>query len=140
MRNIALASALLVIASAAPARADFCLSTGFATWVGKGFRIPPKGKCKPWNGFLVTTASSIPRVGSGTACRSSTDGSTHLSLQFTDVRPLIQLVFLDAIELPAPPATTGTYTEFAMAPGSPMSQFSSTLQVVPCAPKSVPVP
>lgn len=63
----------------------------------------------------------------------------HLSLHFTEANAGVYDVFMDDIVLPSPPATLGTYNEFEIFPGAPMTRFTGPIEVVPCEPKKVPV-
>ena len=130
----------LLLAGPLPASADLCFSNGFATWVGKGFRFPAKGKCRAWNGFLTTTVFK-ESFGSGTACRSSTQDVIRLSLHFSRIDAIWgNIAYITHITFPLPPATDGTSTEIVMRPGQPTSESTTPVSVVPCVPKNVPVP
>src|SRR5262245_54054698 len=65
-----------LFASAAPARAtDLCVqvSNYAGHLVGKGFKVPPKTKCKPFNGF-TEPGMLFGAMAVGTGCRTA-DGS-----------------------------------------------------------------
>jgi hypothetical protein len=71
----------LVLATVATAPAkDLCLSIpnffGQAPLVGKGFQVPPKNKCKPFNGFTQGSFSSFV---AGAGCTSADGFAFHLS-------------------------------------------------------------
>jgi hypothetical protein len=71
----------LVLAFVAAAQAkDLCLSIpnffGQAPLVGKGFQVPPKNKCKPFNGFTQGSFSSFV---AGTGCTSADGFAFHLA-------------------------------------------------------------
>ncbi|HZT07797.1 MAG TPA: hypothetical protein VFC51_12255 [Chloroflexota bacterium] len=73
----------LAIGTTAVAK-DFCINVPDLgiTYVGKGFRIPGKGRCKGFDGILLS--ADHLRVGGGTACTAS-DGS-HVTFNFALIR------------------------------------------------------
>jgi hypothetical protein len=99
---------LFVVAPAA--HADYCLtdlSTPTHILVGRGFVVPVKGACKPFNGFTPVLGQNSPIVGTG--CKSS-DGS-HLNFTLTTTEPENSgFVEIDSISLVA---TTQMGTSFA---------------------------
>lgn len=78
---------------------DYCLSfPPFSyTLVGKGFRMPAKGRCAPWVGFSPLGGWLAPS--SGTACVSS-DGSTA-ALTLTTSFDFVTLWDAIALSLPS---------------------------------------
>src|ERR1700730_15075200 len=94
------------------ARADYCLSfTAFPTdfFVGQGFALPAKGKCKAFNGFALLPAIGGNNPIDGTGCVSA-DGS-HLSFTVTYTEPEnAGGIFTDSATLTLP-AQTGTDIE-----------------------------
>jgi len=120
---VALVGTLLWVGNARAS--DFCIteSTGLGlTFVGKSFKIPGKGKCKPWIGF-VKSGANYPS--SGTACTTSDgsevsvsittapfDGITNSLVDFFSFS-LPGLGSMDASELPlggSPTFASGTAT------------------------------
>lgn len=85
---------------------NYCIS-GFPNpafiAVGIGFKVPSKGKCKTWSGF-VPEGSNITTAGVG--CTSS--DATNLSLTLTSTSEVGEWVETDAISLSLP-AQTGEY-------------------------------
>ena len=75
-RWMALAAALLLAPHLTQA-ADYCTSFGL---VGKNFKVPSKGKCKPFMGFFP----GQPFVWTGGACASSDGTSVNFSIQAVD--------------------------------------------------------
>jgi hypothetical protein len=50
---------LVLLCASVTYAADFCItetSPPGLTYVGQNFKIPGKGKCKPWTGFVSLTA------------------------------------------------------------------------------------
>lgn len=137
---------LLAAAGLAPgpaAAADYCITFGGdpeIVFVGKNFRIPAPGQCKPWHGFLVRDlpALSDVSIATGTGCTSS-DGATfrlHLSL----VRE--NFAFQEYILLPLPSATGGILREYVIGQSGfgPSATSLSIMQGSVCDPRKVPVP
>ncbi|HUY26272.1 MAG TPA: hypothetical protein VMV27_02525 [Candidatus Binataceae bacterium] len=94
---------LLILTPGVVLAKNYCIS-GFPNasyiLVGQGFKVPAKGKCKPWTGF--NTQGNFPTSGNG--CTSS-DG-TNLSLSLTTGDEPDAFVEIDTISL-ALPAQTG---------------------------------
>jgi hypothetical protein len=68
-------AALVFLAASVTYAADFCITESTfpgLTYVGQNFKIPAKGKCKAWIGFVSLGAQAFPS--SGTAC-TFTNGS-----------------------------------------------------------------
>ena len=76
---VVLAFSAVVIAGPAMAK-DFCLSkTGSTVYiVGKGFKLPTKGKCKPFSGVF-----ELADLVSGNACTKSDGSGTYFNLTFS---------------------------------------------------------
>jgi hypothetical protein len=67
--------ALVLLCASVTYAADFCIIESTfpnLTYVGQNFKIPAKGKCKPWTGFVSLSTLVFPST--GTAC-TFTDGS-----------------------------------------------------------------
>jgi hypothetical protein len=66
MATVAMAATLALTLTGTARASDYCLqfnAVGDYEVIGKGFRLPPKNRCKPFGGF-----SSYTGVLSGTAC------------------------------------------------------------------------
>jgi hypothetical protein len=93
---------LAVVAVAPAARADFCIeneSTTSQILVGKGFVVPAKGECKPFNGFTAYLGHNSPIVGTG--CMSPDGSQLNFSL-FTTYPENNGLVEIDSLPLSEP--------------------------------------
>jgi hypothetical protein len=128
---------VLVLGAGVARAADFCVvpvpGSG-SQFVGKDFRMPGKGKCKAWNGILITSFSDVS-VTTGTGCTSS-DGTT-LRLHLVSAREA--LAFNDYIVLPLPALTGGTADEIVAQFGSSVTHFTG-VTAGKCDPKSIPIP
>lgn len=114
----------LLLASAALNAADYCVNFPGFVIVGKGFKVPAKGTCKPWVGFSAQQNENSPS--NGTGCTSS-DG-THLNLMFTTASPEESNSFEEdqmTISLPSG-AVTDYYTFFMDGTGSSGGPVSGT--------------
>jgi len=123
-----------------PARgADYCIrfaASASEQFVGKKFKVPKPGQCKPWNGFLVTDFSNVS-ISTGTGCTSS-DGTTF-RLNLSSIRE--NFSFQDYIVLPLPSATGGTLHEFLTGQTGTDPDFTfDDMRGAPCDPKTFPVP
>lgn len=150
-RSIATATlgGLLVLATAAAALAgDTCLNLGGIQFVGKGVKIPGKGKCVAWKGFTSAggLCSGTSGYTSGTLCTASDDSRTDGSLVTTCMTGFgPNVMFTDHFSLPRPALTGGTErfstVDVGSSPGS-SSLFPAT--VVDCltihGSKSPPIP
>jgi len=67
----------IVLGAAAPAWADLCLTVPQGTYVGRGFNVPRRNKCRSFIGFRRGSRDGVSGVGCTTA-----DGS-RLSLSYT---------------------------------------------------------
>jgi hypothetical protein len=111
--------ALMALFALAPAaHADYCLTnqvTPTYVLVGRGFVVPLKGACKPFNGFTPYLGQNSPTIGTG--CRSS-DGS-HLNFTLTTSEPENGgFVEIDSINL-ALPSQSGTSSATFISGGVP---------------------
>lgn len=79
-RTLILALGFVLATVAMTRAADLCLTIpnffGQTPLVGKGFQVPPKNKCKPFNGFTRGGFSSFVV---GTGCTSADGFAFHLS-------------------------------------------------------------
>ena len=107
-----------VFALTPAARADYCLTnqtTPTYVLVGRGFVVPAKGACKPFNGFTGYLGQNSPTIGTG--CRSS-DGS-HLNFTLITSQPENGgFVEIDSITLSLP-AENGTSNATYISGGVP---------------------
>ena len=123
---------LLLLALGSASAKDYCLDINSEAFflVGQGFTIPPKGKCKPWIGFLAQAVflepgafNSPPSIGTGCT---AFDGS---SLTFTITTSFPGAITgnnatIDSIALTLP-SQTGTDSESSIGGGA-VSRFSAT--------------
>jgi hypothetical protein len=118
IRILASFAALSLFLVAGSARADYCLSfPAFPStfFVGQGFTLPAKGKCKAFTGFALVGGGNNPIVGTGCV---SADGS-HLAFTLTYTETESGgLIFNDSASLILP-AQTGT--DFENASAAPFS-------------------
>ena len=101
-QRIALGSLLTALLVAGPASAaDYCLDISGVQFVAKKFKLPGKGKCKPFAGFCSTCGAQVNSL-SGSACTAA-DGS-HARFNVTLVTQTIgsttETLFMNA-DLPA---------------------------------------
>jgi len=133
-QSIALAAVLLLAPQIMHA-ADFCLVN--PPLVGKGFKIPSKGKCKPFLGF----GTGVTGIWTGGACTNSLGTLVHIGVQSLDNFG-IESVSIDL----SLPALTGSGedcvadTNLAGGGLSPGLCTSIATSVVACSPSTVPVP
>jgi hypothetical protein len=134
---VILASAA-VVGSLGPATAsDFCI-TNIETLVGKGFRLPPRGKCKPWLGYTVNGEGG-PNSATGTACTAA-DGS-HATIDVTTMYPASGDTIFATIMLPLPLGSGATLRESGLISGTGYLEFKGgpSTTAGPCNP-TPPVP
>lgn len=101
-----LAAAGLVAAFAGTARAaDFCLDWMFYGFipqhaVGRGFRVPPPGRCRPFMGVIPENGSDV----TGSACTASDGSKVRFVLTETApaTDPQSSSVFFYNVRLPLP--------------------------------------
>lgn len=128
---------LLGILGAAAHAADFCIVVGpndSTKYVGKGFKVPGKGKCKSWNGVYLPSFAPVS-VSTGTGCTSS-DGTT-LRINLATSRNGV--AFNDYVVLPLPDLTNGTLFEIVPQYGNnPLNLTGITASK--CDPKDNPIP
>jgi len=135
---VMLASIIEVGALNLAAGSDFCI-TNIETMVGKGFHVPPRGKCKPWLGYTINGEGG-PNSGTGTACTAA-DGS-HVAITVTTMYPASADTIFTSITLPLPLGTgTPTFSETGLvAPtGYGLFRVSPTTTAGPCNP-ALPAP
>jgi hypothetical protein len=128
--------ALTVLCGSARA-ADFCIQVqpnDSTRYVGKSFRVPGPGKCRPWNGVYLPSFASVS-VSTGTACTSS-DGST-LRINLVSSRETV--AFNDYIVLPLPALTGGTLDEVVAQFGPDVLHIDG-ISAGKCTPSNVPIP
>ena len=109
LRAVVAGLSILVLVPGVSMAKDFCISfTAFPSsqFVGRGFTIPGKGQCKPFNGFFVP-GKNTPL--SGTGC-TSTDGSDFSLTTLNSSPEQGGDVFIDSISL-ALPSHSGTDNE-----------------------------
>jgi hypothetical protein len=125
-RWIVLAGTLLLAPQITQA-ADFCTDFGL---VGKSFKIPGPGKCKPFIGFV----EAAPTVWTGGACTSSDGTTAHFNVQTLDQFGIETVRFNLSLPALTDPAATD-----CVANGS-LSCNTFSISVVACSPTTVPVP
>jgi hypothetical protein len=133
---VALGLVLAVLGGTASA-ADFCITVSppdTTHYVGRGFTVPGKGKCKAWNGVFLPSFANVS-VTTGTGCRSS-DGTT-LRLHLVSMRETV--AFNDYIVLPLPSLTGGTLDEVVAQFGSSVTHIDG-ISAAKCNPKDNPIP
>lgn len=144
MKTLPMATlALALTCTTSQAAADFCISAGARTFVGKRFKVPKAGKCQPWHGFVDSISRS-----SGSACAKS-DGTTLLISVTTQwiTQTFGYGVLFDMFYFPLPiigSAANGSYNESQQNIGSGLVQTTTPGQdnanVIPCTPTIVPIP
>lgn len=136
--RIALPVALMLALLGSTANAaDFCIVVNpldSTKYVGKGFKVPPKGKCKSWDGVYLPSFANVS-VSTGTGCTSS-DGTT-LRLHLVTARETV--AFNDYIVLPLPSLTGGTLDEVVAQFGSSVLHIDG-ISAAKCDPKAYPIP
>jgi hypothetical protein len=127
-----------VFALTPAARADYCLTnqtTPTYVLVGRGFVVPAKGACKPFNGFTGYLGQNSPTIGTG--CKSS-DG-TRLNFTLTTSQPENNgFVEIDSITLVLP-AQTGISNATYISGGVP-GAGSFIVAGGTCKPPPLPIP
>jgi hypothetical protein len=113
---------------------DFCI-TAAATFqiVGKSFKVPPHGKCKPFFGFFSTSPGSAT---TGQACTATNGSHVEFGLTTTDSGSP-GFTQWDNIDLSLP-ALTGTLASTGAVSGT-LTSASSAVTGAPC-PAPVPIP
>jgi hypothetical protein len=139
---VSLAAATL-LAPGPAAAADYCITFGGdpdIVFVGKNFRLPAPGQCKPWHGFLVRDFPALfdVSIATGTGCASS-DGDVlrlHLGLVRENVSFQVYII------LPLPAATGGILREYVTGQSGfgPSTTSLSILEGSACDPRKVRVP
>lgn len=133
-RSIALATALATALPAAARAADFCIDEGGSIFVAQGFKVPDKGKCKTWKGFLLVPGLPVA-ISAGTGCTTSDGSALKLHLVSSRAADFSS----SYITMPLPSLTGGTNDEIVPELGSTRVHFTG-LTAGPCNPKKVPVP
>jgi hypothetical protein len=110
---------------------DFCITGSTFQIVGKSFKVPPHGKCKPFFGFFTNTGGSAT---TGQAC-TATNGSHVVFNLTTTASGTPAFAEWDNIDLSLP-ALTGTLTSTSDLFGT----LTSNTLVVTGAPCPAPVP
>jgi hypothetical protein len=93
--------------------ADFCIKHWrvgegvYFDMVGKGFRVPGKGRCKPFVGFSASAQDPGVYDETGSAC-TATDGS-KVRFVLTEMDRASSNVTFFEISLPLPLGPSGTY-------------------------------
>lgn len=137
LHTITCLATLLGMLGGAARAADFCITvspTDTTRYVGKNFKIPGPGKCKPWNGVYLPTFAAVS-VSTGTACTSS-DG-TNLRINLVTARATI--AFNDYIVLPLPDLTNGTLAEIVPQFGDDTLNLTG-ITAAKCDAKENPIP
>ena len=130
-RAIATAAFGLALGTAGAAHAgDFCFDAGLWSFVGQGFKVPRKGKCKPFHGYKEFALGGTYLV-TGTACTPVFGDFVDLSLT-SQPNYTVDAMF-ETIRLPLKLGAPGTYrmqrtdgswSSFAIpAPGAPCAQL-----------------
>jgi hypothetical protein len=139
LMGLALLLSFAIAPTAWAAPGDYCVtfpSVPDYILVGRGFIIPPKGKCKTWTGFALQSGINSPTSGPG--CTSS-DG-TNVTLGLTtmlQVTTATTSVIFDAVSLSLP-SQSGTDNENAV--NGIGSQVSVAATGAHCAVGSHPIP
>src|SRR5262245_54111070 len=127
--SIAMATVLTTSLGTAAHAADFCVDEGGVIFVGQGFKVPGKGKCKTWKGFLLVPGLAVS-ISAGTGCTTS-DGS---ALKLHVVSSRATDFSSSYITMPLPSLTGGTNDEVVPEFGPGRSHFTG-LTAGPCDPK-----
>lgn len=117
--------------------ADLCITVSpndSTRYVGRGFVIPGKGKCKAWNGVYLPSFANVS-VTTGTGCTTS-DG-TKLRLHLVSMRETV--AFNDYIVLPLPSLTGGTLDEVVPQFGPSVTRITG-ISAAKCNAKDNPIP
>jgi hypothetical protein len=135
---LGIAAAGLFLAPALSSATDYCITfpvSGFVV-VGRGFAVPAKGQCKPWNGFSAQGGINSPSTGVG--CTSS-DGS-HFNLTFITTfpqGPTATFFEEDQMSL-ALPTQTGNDSFTTFSGGSVSSGGPATANGAKCSKVAIP--
>ena len=88
--------------------ADFCFTGGLFAFAGKGFKVPSKGRCKPftgWKSYVITDDSYLV---TGTAC-TPVNGDDFVDLNLVSQRSGGVDTHFESIRLPLHAGTPGFY-------------------------------
>jgi hypothetical protein len=137
MATLAAAMGLVAGLAGSASAADFCIRhyrpgyQAFFDMVGKGFKLPSKGRCKPFLGFASSTQTPDAFDVTGSACTASDGSAVHFVL--TELSRGSSSVSFIAIELPLPLGPSGTimhrYTNGGSLTGTSTPQACSTTPV-----------
>jgi hypothetical protein len=131
--GVRIAAALMLALSWSAAQAgDFCITASTFQIVGKSFKVPPPGKCKPFFGFFSTPAASYT---TGQACTASNGSHVNFVLTTTETGTSLGFAEWDNVDL-ALPGGAGMLIGGADLFGA----LTTTSGVVVGAPCNVPVP
>ena len=130
-----LAIGIVLVLAAVVEAADFCVSinSGAHILVGKAFRVPSKGSCRPFNGIIQYAFGGLF---SGNACTASNGGYVEFNLMGSagGIRAL-------NFYLPLPSLTGGGGDDkVVIGAGIGLVDYSVTADKVACRPPVVPVP
>jgi hypothetical protein len=131
--------ALLLGLAPTAGAADFCMNVGGPTYVGKGFRVPSPGRCKPFSGFSLNAGA--PTTVTGTACTASDKSRVDFALTTVlHTSPALgapDSVGFDAVQIPLPLFSGAGTDRF-----SELNGFHATYgaAVVDCPSSVVPIP
>lgn len=119
---------------AAPGAAkDYCIDDGMQTWIGRPFQVPPKNRCRPWQGFMVALAppGGAREICSGTACRSAVGDEMRITMTCASTYSSAMTVVAFSID---PERGTGTKYEGYpdIGPGASTPHTSSGPVTVHC--------
>jgi len=128
---------LLILTPGVVLAKNYCIS-GFGNpsfvLVGQGFKVPAKGKCTPWTGFVASSGGNVQTTGIG--CTSS-DGS-NLSLTLTTGSEPGGWVEIDTISLSLPSQTGEDSGQYLAS--SSVSSYGPDTGIVgaACSTKTIP--
>ena len=131
----------LVLSWSTAQAGDFCITETSApsnVFIGKSFRIPPKGKCKAWIGF-TPNIFTFPNTGS--ACTAS-DGSHvtfNIAATVLDGAADGEAAFFD-VSLPSLTVTLAFDAQLGAGNGPSNTSTFTTATAGPCSPLVQPIP
>jgi len=134
MKSLMAAVGIVLALGATAQAADFCMEIGSTVYVGRSFRIPSPGQCKPFNGFPQGHPGDVV---TGTGCTASDGSHVTFDLQesFLDQQDVLTAVTTNVqIALPGLTGTSHFYDSVAQFGGSDF------VIVVTCIPHVIPVP
>jgi hypothetical protein len=83
--GVRVAALMLALSWSAAQAGDFCITASTFQIVGKSFKVPPPGKCKPFFGFFSTLSGTYT---TGQACTASNGSHVNFVLTTTVVTEL----------------------------------------------------